>query len=270
MFLVYNTERSFDMNLITLTNENIEAEHICCAISNNKDVQVSSKKAWLKERIADGLVFTKGDVRGKCFIEYIPAEKAWVPIDAPNFMFINCLWVSGQFKGQGTSNLLLESCIADSKKKGKSGLVVLSSKKKLPFLSDPKYLAYKGFKIADEANPSFQLMYLAFDDSCNGDKSSKVKTPKFKPQVKIPHIDEKGFVIYYTNQCPFTAKYVPLLEIVAKEKSANLKIIHIESAEQAQSAPAAVTTFCLFHNGEYLTNEIPSEKKFGALIDSLI
>ena len=26
--------------------ENLEKEHICCAISNNKDIQVSSKKAW--------------------------------------------------------------------------------------------------------------------------------------------------------------------------------------------------------------------------------
>lgn len=28
------------MELIRLTHENLEKEHICCAISNNKDVQV--------------------------------------------------------------------------------------------------------------------------------------------------------------------------------------------------------------------------------------
>lgn len=38
------------MEYIKVTKENIEKEHICCAISNNKDIQVSSKKAWLKER----------------------------------------------------------------------------------------------------------------------------------------------------------------------------------------------------------------------------
>ncbi len=102
------------MNLITVNKDNLESEHICCAISNNND----------------GLVFTKGDVRGKCFIEYIPAEKAWYPITAPNYMYINCLWVSGQYKGKGLSTLLLESCIQDSKQKGKKGLVVLSSQKK--------------------------------------------------------------------------------------------------------------------------------------------
>ena len=64
------------MELIKLTHDNIDQEHICCAISSNKDVQVMSKKAWLKERLDEGLVFLKGNVRGKCFIEYIPTEYA--------------------------------------------------------------------------------------------------------------------------------------------------------------------------------------------------
>lgn len=44
------------MEYIRVTSENIGKEHICCAISNNKDIQVSSKKAWLQERFDDGLV----------------------------------------------------------------------------------------------------------------------------------------------------------------------------------------------------------------------
>jgi len=105
------------MEIITLTKDNLESEHICCAISNNNDCQVASKKAWLRERLDDGLVFKKCNVRGKCFIEYIPAEKAWVPVDADGYMYIDCLWVSGQFKGQGNSTLLLDECIRDSKEK---------------------------------------------------------------------------------------------------------------------------------------------------------
>ena len=89
------------MDYIQLTKENIEKEHICCAISNNRDVQVSSKKNWLADRFDDGLVFIKSVQRGKCFIEYIPAENAWVPIAADNYMYINCLWVSGSLKGNG-------------------------------------------------------------------------------------------------------------------------------------------------------------------------
>lgn len=32
------------MELIQLTHDNIDREHICCAISSDKDVQVISKK----------------------------------------------------------------------------------------------------------------------------------------------------------------------------------------------------------------------------------
>ncbi len=45
------------MELVKLTHENIEQEHICCAISGNKDIQVMSKKNWLKDRLNEGLAF---------------------------------------------------------------------------------------------------------------------------------------------------------------------------------------------------------------------
>ena len=32
------------MNIINVTNENLEQEHICCAISNNKNEILSDKK----------------------------------------------------------------------------------------------------------------------------------------------------------------------------------------------------------------------------------
>lgn len=124
---------SMKMEYVQVTKENLEKEHICCAISNNKDAQVSSKKNWLKDRFDDGLVFLKSVERGKCFIEYLPAENAWNPIDAKDYIYIDCLWVSGSFKGHGYSNDLLDACIKDSKSKGKVGLCILSSKKNYRF-----------------------------------------------------------------------------------------------------------------------------------------
>lgn len=249
------------MELIRLTRENLDKEHICCAISNNKDPQVSSKKAWLSERLDEGLVFLRSVERGKCFIEYIPAENAWVPIEAGGYMHINCFWVSGSLKGHGYSNELLNSCIEDAKAQGRKGLTVISSPKKMPFLSDPKYLAYKGFLVADTAEPNFTLMYLPFEENA--------PVPKFREQAKRPHISENGFVLYYTNGCPFTAKYVPVIEACAEQNGIPFKSIHIESREAAQNAPAAWTNYALFYNGEYVTNEILSEKKFLALAEKL-
>ena len=67
------------MHYIRITKDNIDKEHICCAMSNK---QSAAKKEWLKQRFEEGLVFYRSEERGKCFIEYIPAEYAWVPIEA--------------------------------------------------------------------------------------------------------------------------------------------------------------------------------------------
>ena len=242
------------MEYIRVTTENLEKEHICCAISNNRDIQVSSKKAWLSERFDEGLVFLKSTERGKCFIEYLPAEYAWVPIEADGYLFIDCLWVSGSLKGKGYSTDLLDRCIEDGKQKGKKGLCVLSSAKKRPFLSDPKFLTHKGFLVSDEADNGIQLWYLPFE---KGEEK-----PKFRECAKHPHTEEGGYVLYYTNQCPFTAKYVPIIEKIAREENVPFHAVHIESREMAQKAPTPVTTYALFRDGEYLTNEILSDKKF--------
>lgn len=248
------------MELIKLTHENIETEHICCAISNHKDIQVMAKKSWLKERLEEGLTFLKCNVRGKCFIEYVPAERAWAPIEAKGYVYINCLWVAGQFKGKGYSNLLLETCIADSKEKGRKGIVALSSEKKRGFLSDARYLQYKGFQVADTADPYFQLLYLPFDTAA--------EKPHFKPQAKEgkQKAAREGFTLYYTYQCPFTAKYVPLLEDLSQKRKVAFQAIRLLTREQAQDAPTPFTTYSLFYNGAFITHEILSEKKFEKIL----
>ena len=85
---------------ITLTKENIDTEHICCAFSDKKCLKgYEMKKAWLKKEFDNGYIFRRLDARAKVFIEYVPAEKAWIPVDASNYLMINCFWVSGQYKG---------------------------------------------------------------------------------------------------------------------------------------------------------------------------
>ena len=242
------------MEYIRVTKDNLESEHICCAISNNRDVQVSSKKSWLRDRFDEGLVFLKSTERGKCFIEYLPAENAWAPVDADGYMYIDCLWVSGALKGHGFSNDLLSACVADSRESGRKGLCILSSEKKRPFLADPKYLLHKDFSICDEAEGGVQLWYLSLDDGAG--------RPRFRERARRGRIEEKGFVLYYTHQCPFNAKYVPLVEKAAEEHGIPFRAIRLESAEEAQNAPAPTATYALFYDGRYLTNEQMNEARF--------
>lgn len=120
-------------------------------------------------------------------------------------------------------------------------------------------MKYKGFSVCDEAANGIQLWHLTFDNN--------KELPKFKECAKNPHIDEMGYVLFYTSQCPFNAKYVPVIERVAKEKSVKFKSIHIQSKEDAQNAPMPITTYALFFNGDYITNEQMNDKRFLKLLE---
>lgn len=240
------------MEYIRITNENIDKEHICCAMSGRQSL---AKKEWLKQRFDECLVFYRSVERGKCFIEYIPAENAWVPIEADGWLYINCLWVSGSLKGHGYSTELLAECIRDAKAQGRKGLCILSAEgRKREFLADPKFLAHQGFSVADISDCGINLMALPL--------VSDAAPPKFKPCAKHPHTTDAGFVLYYTDQCPFTCYWVPRIQEVAQEHHIPLKTVHITDQETAQNLPAPVTTYALFRDGKFVTQGIQSDKKF--------
>ncbi len=151
-------------NFINLTEENLENEHLCCAIADKKHQKgVDEKRSWLAERISEGHVFRKLNEKGKVFIEYAPNETAWVPIIGKNYIYIYCLWVSGSFKEQGYGRELLEYCIEDAKSQNKSGVCIISSKKKKPFLSEKKFMHKFGFISVDTIGDEYELLALSFD-----------------------------------------------------------------------------------------------------------
>lgn len=246
------------MNYIRINQNNIDKEHICCAMSGKQSL---AKKEWLKQRFDEGLVFYRSEERGKCFIEYIPSENAWIPVEADGYLYINCLWVAGTLKGHGYSNDLLDKCIRDAKEQGKQGLCILSADgRKREFLADRKFLEHKGFTTVDTSDCGITLMFLPFDENA--------APPKFKPCAKHPKIDDEGFVLYYTDQCPFTCYWVPRVEEAAKAHGIKLKTVHITTKEAAQNTPSPVTTYALFQNGKFVTQGILTDKKFLAIADA--
>lgn len=238
------------MKTITLTKDNLENEHICCAISSSKDIQVKTKKDWIKEQLDKGLVFTKMDLRGKCFIEYIPLENAWVPISGENLIYIQCFWCAGKYQGQGYAKTLLEGCKKDALLKGKNGLVIISSRIKPNFLMNYDFLIKHGFYSVDTWNEEFELMFLPLNDY--------YKLPQFNC-TKIP---DQGLLLYYTDQCPFNVKYTKLLQDYCKERKIPLQLVHIENRKDALNAPTPMTTYSLFYKGHFITREVLTVKKF--------
>lgn len=247
------------MKIIKLINENIEDEHICCAISDKKCSDgYELKKGWLKSEFKTGYTFKKMDVRGKVFIEYVPIEHSWLPLKGSKYMVINCFWVSGQFKGSGNGKKLLQECVKDAK--GMDGVVAISSDKKRPFMNDPKFLEAQGFVVIDEAPPFFKLWGLKVN--------SESTYPTIMESAKLGICpDNNGITAYYSNTCPFTDYYTnTLLREYAKGKGISLKINHIKSKEDGHKLPIPWIINSVFYKGQLITLEMKSQNHLDKII----
>jgi len=239
------------MAYITLTKDNIGSEHICCAFSDKKcSESYALKKQWLEGEFDSDYVFRRLDERAKVFIEYGPAEKAWVPVTAPNYIMIGCFWVSGKYKKNGHDKALLQEAIEAAKSQGKDGLVTVAGTKKFHFMSDSKWLLRQGFDVCENTPSGFSLLSMDFSQTSN--------QPCFNDSVKNGkcHVD-KGIVAYFSNRCPYSEYHVkgPLVETAAKQHLP-LKVIKLDTMEKAQSAPTPATIFSLFLNGKFVTTDI--------------
>ena len=129
-----------DAEFVNLTPDNLAQEHLCCIIRTKKPHPgVEAKRTWLAERLKEGHIFRKLNIKGCVFIEYAPLETAWVPVVGDNFYYIYCLWVQGAPRGQGYGRQLMEYCIADAKAHGKSGVCMLGAAKQKSWLSDQNF-----------------------------------------------------------------------------------------------------------------------------------
>lgn len=238
------------MAFITLTPENVMSEHLCCAIADKKhQTGVNDKRNWLAERIKEGHVFRKLDAQGKVFIEYAPLEKAWVPVTGDNYFYIYCLWVSGSYKGKGYGKELLQSCIDDAKAQGKSGICLLSSKKKKPFLSEKKFMLKYGFKVVDTINDEYELLALSFDGT----------QPQFTSNVRKQSIEGKELTIYYGVQCPYIPNCIEQIYNYCENNQIPLRLVEIDTLEKAKQLPCIFNNWAVFYNGKFETVHLLNE-----------
>ncbi|SFL76494.1 N-acetyltransferase [Halanaerobium salsuginis] len=238
---------------IKLNSENIRDEHICCAISDKKcSAGYQAKKVWLSKEFKNGYNFYRLDKRAKVFIEYGPAEKAWLPIKADNYMFLGCFWVSGLYKKKGHGKMLLAKAIEAAKEENMAGLVTVVGKKKYHFMSDGKWLKKQGFKVVDETPAGFVLLRLKF-----GLDEGKTKV-EFKKTVRTGECpDKEGYVVYYTERCPYSEYHATQSFAETGQKRGFVpKVIKLTTLEMAQSAPTPATIFSLFYNGKFVTTDL--------------
>lgn len=258
-----------NLEIIAVNQNNIDTEHICCGFASANNVEgYELKRAWLRERLNEGFVFKKFNIRGKVFIEYVPAEFAWRPIDAPGYMCIQCFWVAGQFKGQGLGKRLLESCVKDTLAQGKNGLVVVTSKQKKPFLTDKSFFARHGFEVCDTAPPYFELLVRPF---------GAAPAPAFRPNARLGalvHSDAFAYAgdvtILYTDQCPFTSFYIDEMIAAAAGHGLSAEKIKLTTAQQVQDGPSPAGISGVYLRGQFLTHEIMTGKGFDKLLSKTL
>ena len=242
---------------INLNENNIENEHLCCAIGDPKHQEgVDKKKEWIKSKLKDGHVFRKLNARGKIFIEYEPIETAWVPIIGKDYDYIYCLWVAGSFKGKGIAKELLEYAIEDAKKGKKNGICTVVSKKKKPFLGEKKFFEHFGFKVIDSIE-DYELLALSFNEK---------EKPKFNETVKKMEIENQDFTIYYNNECPYVEYEIKELNEYAKKHNIKINFIKVDSLQKAKNLPCFLNNWANFYKGKFISNTILNANSFEKLI----
>ncbi len=235
---------SVSADLITLTPENLPREHLCCIIRSRKPHPgVEAKRQWLSERLAEGHVFRKLNAKATVFIEYAPLETAWVPVVGENYFYIYCLWVSGECKGKGYGRELMESCLADARQKGRSGVCMLGSEKQKAWLSDQSFAKKFGFQVADTTENGYELLALSFDGT----------TPKFSPAAKSMKIDDPTLTIYYDLQCPFIPQRIEMIQTWCETNGVPLSLIRVDTLQKAKALPCAFNNWAVFYRGDFIT-----------------
>lgn len=237
-----------DTEFVTLTPENLASEHLCCIIRTKKPHPgVEAKREWLAERLAEGHVFRKLDVKGCAFIEYAPLETAWAPIVGSNYLYIYCLWVTGSPRGCGYGRALMESCIADAKARGKSGVCMLGAQKQKAWLSDQSFAKKFGFEVVDTTPGGYELLALSFDGT----------KPAFGPNAKRETIEAQELTIFYDLQCPHILQRIDLIRAHCESRAVPVSFVRVETAQQAKALPCPFNNWAVFYRGAFRTVNLP-------------
>ncbi len=246
-----------NVHVIDVTPENVVETGIYC-IKNKKSNGYTSKLNWFKSKINHGLkikIAVDQNKKQLGFIEYIPSELAWRPVNAENYLFIHCIVVfSKKSRAQGMASLLIQHCEQDAKAMKKNGLCVMCS--------DGSWMANKSvFEKNDfalvEKQGRFELMAKPFDN--------------LKPLPSLidwtkDHSKYKGWNLIYADQCPWHDKSVTDLKQSAAANGIKLKVTKLKTPKMAQQCPSGLGTFAIIKDGKLLADNYVSKTRFENII----
>jgi len=251
------------MNAVTLEKVgpgNLPECGIGC-LTNRKHEGYALKVAWLEARFAEGLriLLVRDDAgRPLAFLEYVPGEYAWRPVDAAGWIFVHCLWVyaRGQQVG-GLGGRLIEACIREAGRARATGVAAMVSDG--PWMAGKAVFLKNGFASIGKAD-RFELV---------AHRLRPGPAPRFR-EIAGSAARYPGLHVVYTAQCPMLPKSVSDLSVAAGELGLDLKVTVLRSAREAQSAPSYYGVFTLLWNGRILSDHYVSAARFRNLVRSEI
>lgn len=245
-----------DILIVNVTPKNAEQETFFC-IKDIKSPGFKSKQRWFEKRYAEGLRMKILKINDKMigFIEYVPANKAWRPVDAPDFMFIHCITVySKKDRSKGFGTMLINEAVKEAKSTGLSGVCTMTSKG--AWVAEKRVFEQNGFKQVDKRG-RFELLSKKWNDG--------VSDPKLIDWIANQK-KYKGWYLSYSDQCPWHEKSAFDLLNTAMDYGIDLKVKKIETTQEARNAPSGFGTFNLLHDGKLLEDHYISSTRFKNII----
>lgn len=244
-----------EVEVIEVNKDNIDKYPPRCFLKKDNQGQIK-KNEWVLDRVEDGmkvkLLLTKTDQKLIGYIEYTPGEFAWRAVNAKEYIFIHCIWISPKkHREVGLGSLLINESINDAKKAGLSGVAVVTSSD--AFMADKQIFLKNDFKIVEESSP-YSLLVKQF---------GKKQNPSFtdwKSQLE----KYQGLHIVYTRQCPWVNRFMDEME--KRFSELEVTITELKTADEAQHAPSIYTSFNLIYNGRLLSDHYISERRFENII----
>lgn len=249
-----------DYQIIDTNADNISGCSFC-GYKNANDLGFLRKKAWLKERYAEGLRFKVlrsrefGDVG---MIEYALGNHAWRPVEAAGYLVIHCLMVNFKHKGKGLGSLLLESCLRDAKKSKCRGVAVVTSSD--AFMAGRDLFLRAGFVSVDRI-PPYELLV----------KKLKKTAPDPRFIVQRERLFEryrKGLTILAADQCPYVPKMAEKIAAASRTLGLEPKVVRIGSAQASRELPTPYGVFSILYEGKLIAERPISATRFMSIMRS--
>jgi GNAT superfamily N-acetyltransferase len=255
------------ISIIDINPDNIAQYGVCGYKDLTKHEELRRKIAWFTEYYPKGLrikalISEKDGYQG--MIEYLPGTYAHRPVDADQYLMIQCLFVGlrKEYKGRGYGTLLIKQCIADAQKENLAGVAVVT--RKGSFMAKRDIFLKLGFEVAGSAPPDFEILAYRLDPGA--------PLPVFRPGMEDRAAQyPNGLVILRSPQCPYSVKNVnEIMEAAEQIFGLTVDLIELGDACSVQQSPCAFGTFCIIYNGKVISHHPISKTRFVNIMKKLV